>query len=157
MEKKLICMLLALVIAASVCVAAFADDADFTSDMALLEKISEQEQICIEQELPALIKELLDAQQSTVCEYIWYDEAGNRIEDPELIANLLSSMSARDPVTQPTCCDNPSFAHYYSENHLYAPPTPAACRVTVVRYEGCRNCATITARTVEREYTHMHV
>ncbi len=39
--------------------AAFADGADFILDMALLEKIADQEQIYIDQQLSALLKELL--------------------------------------------------------------------------------------------------
>jgi len=45
--------------AASVCAAAFADDADNVSDIVLLEKIADQEQIYIDQQLSALLKELL--------------------------------------------------------------------------------------------------
>ena len=58
-RKKLVCLLLALVIAVSVCAAAFADDADNISEIALLEKISAQEQIYINRQLSALLKELL--------------------------------------------------------------------------------------------------
>lgn len=60
MRKKLVCLLLALAIATSICAAAFADDADNVSDIVLLEKIADQEQIYIEQQLSALLKGLLE-------------------------------------------------------------------------------------------------
>ncbi len=59
MRKKLVCLLLALAIATSICVAAYADDADNVSDIVLLEKIADQEQIYIDQQMSALLKELL--------------------------------------------------------------------------------------------------
>lgn len=134
---------------------------------ALLEKIFSKELEITNQELPweiqmlkalkedsALLEQLQESPQ-TVCEYIWYDEAGNRIDDPELIAELWSAMVSKGPVYQ-TCCDNPSYATYYSEQHLYQPPTPAYCKFSRTEVVYCTNCVSTISRTPVDVYYHTH-
>ena len=158
MEKRLFCMLLALVIVTSVCSVASATSTDSTL-LALAEKISVLES----ENAPFAVAMLSDIQQARslptheiiwydeagnqitvpeelqaremaavesqiVHEYIWYDENGNQIVDLETIAELWSIMAARGSVGQ-TCCNRPLFRTAYHEDHTYFPPTPAVCLI----------------------------
>lgn len=89
MKKSLVCLLLVLITAISVCSVAFAASEDLASDAALLEKIAAQEAIRTAQEIPAMIKTLESVKpQPITCEAIWYDEEGDQIEDPDLLKQL---------------------------------------------------------------------
>lgn len=166
MKKKFVCMLLALAVAASMAVAASAQSAD----TALLEKIFSKELEITNQELSqalqlaqiheameensTLLEQLQESPQA-ICQCIWYDEAGNRIDDPELLAKLWSAMVSRGPVYQ-NCCDNPSHVTFYYEEHLYDPPTPAWCVVDRYELVRCQNCASAISFTSLGISHHVH-
>lgn len=133
---------------------------------ALLEEIIARELANADQEIPwmiqiyealedsALLEQLQESPQA-ICVYIWYDEAGNRIDDPELIAELWSTMVSRGPAGQ-SCCDNPSHVTYYYEEHLYEPPAPARCTFQRTELVVCQNCGSTISRAVVEEGTHTH-
>lgn len=185
MKKKLVGMLLALVIAASVCSAAFATSEDIAPDTAMLEKIAAQEAARAAQEIPSMIEALLQAneQKSIVCETIWYDEAGRQIEDPDLLEQLekgeqtqmicqtilydeagnqienlelIGKLCAGAATENIACCDDPSFETYYREQHFYESPKPALCTCYRSEISVCRNCATLISHMPAAERPHMH-
>lgn len=184
MEKKLVCMLLALVIAASVCSAAFATSVDIAPDTAMLEKIAAQEAARAAQEISSMIEALQAIEQrSTVCETIWYDEAGSQIEDPDLLEQLesgeqkqmicqtvlydeagnqiedlelIGKLCGGAAMENIDCCDDPSFETYYREQHFYESPKPALCTCYRSEVSVCRNCATLILHVPAAEWPHTH-
>lgn len=84
----------------------------------------------------------------------WYDEAGNRVEDEKLIAQLenRSSVITRGYV----CCLNPSIETYYREEHLYEPPLPALCVYYKYKTKYCANCELVISDDYIGQYTHTH-
>lgn len=162
MKKRFVCMLLALAVTASMVVAASAQSADTAlpeRESAIanpqLSRVLQLAQIHEATKENSALLERLQKSPQTVCEYIWYDEAGNRIDDPELIAELWSTMVSRGPVYQ-NCCDNPSHVTYYYEEHLYDPPTPAWCAFNRYEFVKCQNCGSTISRAVVEEGTHTH-
>lgn len=164
MKKRLVCMLLALAVAALMAVAASAQSADTT----LPEKIPESAianpqlsralqlaQIHEAMEENSTLLEQLQESPQAICQCIWYDEAGNRIDDPELIASLWSAMVSRGPVYQ-NCCDKPSHVTYYYEEHLYDPPTPAWCVFDRYKFVKCQNCGSAISHTYIETCKHVH-
>lgn len=74
------------------------------TNTALQEQVFAQESAQANQNLPWMIKTLEAAEkEQPVCKLTWYDEAGNRIDVPELIAKLWSSIVSRVPVLTPCC------------------------------------------------------
>lgn len=162
MKKRFVCMLLVLAVAALMAVAASAQSADTAlpeRESAIANpQLSRALQLAqiheATKENSALMERLYESPQA-ICVYIWYDEAGNRIDDPELIAELWSTMVSRGPAGQ-SCCDNPSHVTYYYEEHLYEPPAPARCTFQRTELVVCQNCGSTISRTVVEEGTHTH-
>lgn len=184
MKKKLVCMLFALVVAASVCSAALATSVGIAPDTAMLEKIAAQEAARAAQEIPSMIEALQAIEQKSVaCETIWYDEAGSQIEDPDLLEQLekgeqtqmicqtvlydeagnqienlelISKLCGGAATENIACCDDPSFETYYREQHFYESPKPALCTCYRSEISVCRNCATLISHMPAAERQHMH-
>lgn len=162
MKKRFVCMLLVLAVTALMAVAASAQSADTAlpeRESAIANpQLSRALQLAqiheATKENSALLERLQESPQ-TVCEYIWYDEAGSRIDDPELIAELWSAMVSRGPVYQ-NCCDNPSHVTYYYEEHLYDPPTPAWCAFNRYEFVKCQNCGSAISHTYIETRNHVH-
>lgn len=85
MKKRVLCMLLALMAAASICSTASATALD-DSLVALAAKVFDESAA----KETWMLKSLAAYESGLVCEDICYDESGNRIEDAELIATLRS-------------------------------------------------------------------
>lgn len=89
MKKTLVCMLLVLITAISVCSVAFATSENLASNAAAFEKVAAHEAIRTTQEIPAMNKALESVKpQPITFEAIWYDEEGDQIEDPDLLKQL---------------------------------------------------------------------